>query len=243
MFDKKLLDSIQQYVDQGMDPNSIKQGLLQAGWSEKAIDKAISKITNQKIVKEESSADKNQKIVKPESPTSQSFVDKKIIFIVGGIIFIIISALFAYFFFSKAGFSEDIPKDFVPLGKLDSFIKLRANDYNSLAVNSSGPLKDAIQEGKIFLIMTDNKGKQIIDATGITIENGKIARISLKIGNPSFDIKFTEEMFDSIVSSKNPKLIFSEGYAKGNIKIKAYGKENKEKLGLLNSFVDYFFVI
>ncbi|MBL7100363.1 MAG: hypothetical protein ISS23_00235 [Nanoarchaeota archaeon] len=232
MVDKKLLNSIKQYIDQGVGISSIKQGLTRAGWSEKDINNAVSQVTGQKAVKQEA---------KPSA--DKSSIDKKrIIFIAGGAIVILSIAFLAYFFLFKVGFSEDIPADLVP-GKLNSFIKERIEGYNSLALVAKSPLSEAIQNGKVNLIMTDNIGKKVIDAMGIVVEDNQVVSTSLKVDDPSFDVKFTEKIFDNTIASNDPNSVFFKGYSKGKIKIKAYNEENEAKLELLNDFVPYFFVL
>lgn len=233
MVDQKLLDAIKSYIDQGVSADSIKQSLIQSGWSESDINKALEKVTGQQIEKKEE---------EKKEETAKAPLDKrKLVFIAGGIILVLLIAFLTYFFLFKVGFSEDIPDDLVPLGKLNNFIKIKMEKYNALALKANSPLKEAIQNGKINIILTNNVGTKIIDAIGIVVENSQITSTSLKVENPSFDIKMTEKTFDDIMVASDPKPLFSGAYAQGKIKIKAYGKENEDKLNQLNSFTSYFF--
>ena len=236
MVDPKLLKSIKQYWDQGVKRNTIRNSLIQSGWSEKDVDKALDKATGKKAeeIKKE-----------PEIISDKvSFDKKKIFFIIIAVIVTLVLAVFLYSSLFKLGFSEDIPEGFVGLGKIESVILYKMEFYNSLAINAASPLKEAIQNGRVNLIMTDNKGKKILDALGITVENSQIIpEFVTKVEDPSFDVKFTEAMFYSMIGDPPDRdQRFLEGYDKGKIKIKAYGKENKEKLRLLNDFAQYFFV-
>jgi len=233
MVDQKLLDAIKSYLDQGVNKDSIKQGLMSSGWSEKDIDKAFEKVTGQKVEKKKV----EEKKVEESKP-----IDKRIFFIAGGVALILILAVLAYFFLFKVGFSGDIPDDLTP-GKLHNHIKARIDEYNNLALAASSPLKDVIQNGKIHLIMTNKRGTKIIDAIGIAVENGQITKTALKVEDPSFDVKFTEKMFNNVIASSDPESVFLEGYSKGKVKIKSYGEENEAQLVQLNNFVQYFFVL
>lgn len=240
MVDQKLLDAIKQYLDQGVSKESIKNGLINSGWPEKEINKAFEKITGQKIIEEKKVVEEKKKV---EEKKVKVPVDKRKIFVIaGGIAIVLILAVLAYFFLFKVGFSDDIPDDLVP-GKLHHHVKSRIEGYNSLALTASIPLKDAIQNGRVHLIMTNNRGTKIIDAIGITVENSQIVSTAVKVDNPSFDVKFTESMFDSVTASSSPSDVFLDGYSKGNVKVKAYGKENELKLDKLNNFVQHFFVL
>lgn len=230
MVDQKLLDSIRQYLDQGVKKGTIKQALVRSGWSEKDINKAFEKVTGQKVVEE--------KFVKEKPPSD----NRRIFFIVGCVIAVLVLAVLVYTFLFKVGFSEDIPDDLVPLEKLNNFIKKKMGGYNLLALDASSPLKDVIQNGKVNLIMTNNGGRKIIDAIGITVKDGQIVNTALKVEDPSFDVKFTEKMFDNIMIVPDPKPVFLEGYVQRKVKVKAYGKENENKLSQLNNFVQYFFI-
>ncbi|MDP2908301.1 MAG: hypothetical protein Q8N77_00690 [Nanoarchaeota archaeon] len=231
MVDQRLLDSIKKYLDQGVSIDSVRQSLLQSGWSEKDIKSALEKITGQKVAEE-----KKLEEVKPSESK------RKLLFITGGIIVVLILAVSAYLFFFKVGFSEDIPPDFVPFGNLNNFMKDRMIGYNPLALDAVSPLKDVIQDGRVNLIMTDNLGKKIIDCVGVVIENSQIVSVSVKVDNPSLDVKFTEKAFDKLVTASEPKSSFLAAYAKSDVKIKAYGSNNENRLGLLGDFVQYFFV-
>ncbi len=233
MVDQKLLDSIKQYLDQGADVSSLKISLMSSGWSENDVDSAIEKITGKKL---------EEKKAEEKKPEAKKPFDKKKLFLIAGIVLIVLSlAALTYFFVLKVGFSEDIPDGFKPLGKLDSFLKEKMSGYNKLALGSVSPLKDVIQNGKINLIMTNSLGTKIIDVTGIVVENGQIVSTSLKVDDPSFDIKFSESTFDEMMKVNDPKPLFLKGYAQGSVKIKAYDEENEKKLSLLDSFVNYFF--
>lgn len=234
MVDQKLLDAIKEYWNQGVNRDAIKKALMDSGWSEKDINKAFEKITGEKV------EEKKVKEVIPSKEVTPS-KDKKIFFIAGGVVLVLVLAVLAYLFLFKVGFSEDIPDDLVPLGKLKNFIEYRKESYNTLALNASSPLKEAIQNGRINLIMTNNRGTKIIDAIGIVVEDGQIVSTALKVENPSFDVKFTEKTFDKLMIP-DYKSVFFESYAKGRVKIKAYGKENKDKLSLLSDFVQHFFI-
>ena len=232
MVDQKLIDAIKQSWDEGVNVDSIKQSLLQSGWSESDINKALEKVTGQQAAKKE----EGKKDVTEPTPDNT-----RVIFIAGGITLVLLIAVLAYFFLFKVGFSEDIPDDLVPLGKLNNFIKIKMENYNKLALKANSPLKEAIQNGKINIIITNNMGTKIIDAIGLVVENSQITSTALKVKDPSFDIKMTEKMFDEIMTISDPKPLFSGAYAQGRIKIKAYGEENKGRLGQLNNFVSYFF--
>lgn len=236
MVDPNLLKSIKQYWDQGVKRDTIRNSLIQSGWSEKDVDQALDKVAGKKVeeIKKE-----------PEIISDKvSFAKKKLFFIIIAVIVILVLGVFLYFSLFKIGFSEDIPEGFVSLGKIESVILYKMEFYNSLAINAASPLKEAIQNGRVNLIMTDNKGKKILDALGITVENSQIIpEFVIKVEDPYFDVKFTEDMFYSMIGDPPDRdQRFLEGYDKGKIKIKAYGKENKEKLRLLNDFVQYFFV-
>lgn len=233
MVDQKLIDTIKQYWNEGANVNSIKQSLLQSGWSERDINKALEKVTGQQTEKKE----KEEKAESKETPPD----NRKVILIAGGIILLLLISILSYFFLLKVGFSEDIPDDLVPLGKLNSFINLKKVKYNELALKTESPLKENIKNGRINIILTDKWGTKIVDATGIVVENSQIKSTALKVENPSFDIKMTEKTFDEIMIASDPKPLFLGGYAQGRIKIKAYGEENKGRLGQLNNFVNYFF--
>jgi hypothetical protein len=233
MVDQKLIDAIKQSWDEGVNMDSIKQSLLQSGWSESDINKALEKVTGQQAAKKE---EEKKEVIKP------ALNNRRVIFIAGGIILLLLIAVLAYFFLFKVGFSEDIPDDLVPLGKLNKFINWAKDKYNGLAVKSESPLKDAIQNGKINIILTNKLGTKIVDSIGLIVENGQIKNTALKVDNPSFDIKMTEKTFDEIITASDPKPLFLGGYAQGRIKIKSYGEENEGKLGQLNNFANYFFV-
>lgn len=237
MVDQKLLDAIKQYLSQGVEVSSIKESLMQSGWSERDVNNAIQKVTGQKSEEKKVEEKKIE-----EKPEPQPGFNKKIIFIAGGIILVLILAVLAYFFLFKVGFSEDIPDDLTP-GKLNDFIKKRIEGYNKLSLDASSPLKEAIQNGNVNIIMTNDAGTKIIDAVGIAVENSQITSTAIKMEDPSFDVKLTEKMFDSIIASSDPESVFLEGYAKKKIKIKSYGKENEGKLSQLNNFVNHFFVL
>lgn len=231
MVDQRLLDSIKTYLDQGISVDSIRQSLLQSGWSESDIKSALEKITGQKVAEE-----KKLEEVKPFESK------RKLLFIAGGIVIVLILAVLAYLFFFKVGFSEDIPPDFVPLGKMNDFMKDRMKGYNPLALNAVSPLKDVIQDGRVNLILTNRFGTKFIDCVGVVVENSQVVSVSVKVDNPSFDVKFTEKAFDKLVAASEPKSSFLAAYAKGSVKIKAYGGNNENRLGFLNDFVQYFFV-
>lgn len=231
MVDQRLLDSIKKYLDQGVSVDSIRQSLLQSGWSEKDIKSALEKITGQKVAEE-----KKLEEVKPSDSK------RKLLFITGGIIVVLILIVSAYFLFFKVGFSENIPPDFVPFGKLNNFMKDRMIGYNPLALKAVNPLKDVIQDGRVNLILTNRFGTKFIDCVGVVVENSQIVSVSVKVDNPSFDVKFTDKAFDKLVASPEPKSSFLAAYAKGDVKIKAYGSNNENRLGLLGDFVQYFFV-
>lgn len=237
MVDQRLLDSIKKYLDQGVSIDSVRQSLLQSGWSEKDIKNALEKITGQKMAEE-----KKLEEVKPSEGVKPSESKRKLLFIAGGIIIVLILAVSAYLFFFNAGFSEGIPPDFIPLGKLNNFMKDRMIGYNPLALKAVSPLKDVIQDGRVNLIMTDNLGKKIIDCVGVVVEGSQIVSVSVKVDNPSLDVKFSEKTFDKLVTASEPKSSFLTAYAKGDVKIKAYGSNNENRLGLLSDFVQYFFV-
>ena len=232
MVDQKLIDAIKQSWDEGVNVDSIKQSLLQSGWSESDINKALEKVTGQQVAKKEE---------EKKDVTESTSDNRRVIFIAGGIILLLLIAVLAYFFLFKVGFSEDIPDDLVPLGKLNNFIKIKMENYNKLALKANSPLKEAIQNGRVNIIITNNMGTKVIDAIGLVVENSQITSTALKVKDPSFDIKMTEKMFDEIMTISDPKPLFSGAYAQGRIKIKAYGEENKGRLGQLNSFVSYFF--
>lgn len=234
MVDQKLLDAIKEYWDQGVNRDAIKKALMDSGWSEKDINKAFEKITGEKIIEEK----KVKEVIPSKEITPE---DKKIFFIAGGVALVLALILIYFLFFSKVGFSEDIPDNLVPLGKLKSFIEYRKEGYNALALKAPSPLKEAIQNGRVNLIMTNNRGTKIIDAVGIVVEDSQIISTALKVENPSFDVKFTEKTFDKLMVP-DYKSAFFESYDKGGIKIRAYGKENEDKLSLLNDFVQYFFI-
>ncbi len=234
MVDQKLIDAIKQSWDEGVNVDSIKQSLLQSGWSESDINKALEKVTGQQIAKKE-----EEKKAEPEEKPSDN---RKVILIAGGIILLLLIAVLSYFFLFKVGFSEDIPDDLVPLGKLNSFISWGTEKYNSLAAKSESPLKDAVQNGKVNIILTNSLGTKIVDAIGIVVENSQIKSTALKVDNPSFDIKMTEKTFDELMTIPDPKPLFLGGYAQGRIKIKSYGEENQARLSQLSNFVNYFFI-
>lgn len=239
MVDQKLLDAIKQYWDEGVNRDAIKQSLLKSGWSEKDVNKAFEKVTGQKVEEEKKKVEEK----KIEEKKVEVPVDKrKILFIAGGITIVLILAVLIYFFLFKVGFSDDIPDDLVP-GKLNNFIKSKIEGYNKLSIAAINPLSDVIQNGKVNLIMTNDRGTEIIDAIGVAVENSQIVDTGMKVEDPSFDVKFTEQMFDSITASSDPDSIFLEGYSKGDIKIKVYDKENEAKLNQLNNFVQHFFVL
>ncbi|MBU4501083.1 MAG: hypothetical protein KKA79_00710 [Nanoarchaeota archaeon] len=172
---------------------------------------------------------------------------KKPVFIIGVIVILAIIGLFLGVFFlmsSKVGFSEDIPAGFKPSGEIESVIDFKAESYNSLAADVLSPLKEAVQNGKVNILMTNDKGTEIVDAMGLTVENGLIVKpYVVKVNDPSFDAKFTRSFFYSVIGNppnRNEK--FLEGYDSGDVQIKAYGSENKKKIDLLDEFVAYFFV-
>ena len=171
---------------------------------------------------------------------------KRPVLIIGIAIAVLVVIIVAFFLLgpSKVGFSEDIPPGFQPSGEIVSVVDFKMESYNSLAANVQSPLKEAVQNGKINIIMTDDSGTSIIDVMGITVKDGLIVKpYAVKVDDPSFDIKFTRTFFYSVIGAppdRNEK--FLEGYDSGDVAIKAYGGENKDKLDLLDDFVAYFFV-